>query len=428
MPLSPSDWGRMMTDTLKEDYLTIRDFITSIAPTTLKVPCPPLKYPFVDPGSVYNGNLWDWDSFWAIYGLMTLDKGTLPEGWLVHGKGNVLNFLDHQLEDGYIPMMIETHKNEKIPWLNREHLDGVPHNMHKPFLCQQALLISEADGDFSWISSHIHQLENYFSCYRRLYLHENTDLYVWKDDIMIGMDNDPASFGRTPGTTANIFLNSFMVRELQAMETLCRKTGLEETSDKYKLQAEELIRAVNAESWDPRDRFFYSVDVDVSTRTYDWIHQGLGVFWKSLPIRIQTWSGFLPLWAGFADADQAEAMRRHFNRPESFRAPGGLRTLSREEKMYNLEATNNPSNWLGPVWIVASYCVFRGLLNYGFYQEARDLATDTLKLLAEDIQKTGTLHEYYNPESCEPVMNSGFVNWNILALNMYEELDSAVNR
>jgi putative isomerase len=38
------------------------------------------------------------------------------------------------------------------------------------------------------------------------------------------------------------------------------------------------------------------------------------------------------------------------------------------------------------------------------------------------FRKTGTLHEYYNPETCGPIMNSGFINWNILALNMYKEL------
>lgn len=115
-------------------------------------------------------------------------------------------------------------------------------------------------------------------------------------------------------------------------------------------------------------------------------------------------------------------MRNHYLNTNSFCAPGGVRTLSKEEKMYNLEATNNPSNWLGPVWIVASYCVFRGLMNYGFFTEARELTKKTLNLLAEDIRTTGTLHEYYNPETCRPIMNSGFVNWNILALNMAQEL------
>ena len=56
----------------------------------------------------------------------------------------------------------------------------------------------------------------YFECYDHYYFHENSGLYVWQDDIMIGMDNDPATFGRPPFSTANIYLNSFMCVELEA--------------------------------------------------------------------------------------------------------------------------------------------------------------------------------------------------------------------
>ncbi|MDC7238967.1 MAG: trehalase family glycosidase [Spirochaetales bacterium] len=411
-----------MTDEMRKDFDLIKEYINSRAPEALKEPKSPLKHSFIDPGSVYDGNLWDWDSYWALYGLTALEDGILPVNWFDHGRGNVLNFLDHQLEDGYVPMLIETHKDEKVPYLNRKHLEGKVMNMHKPFLCQQTLLVSRKTDDFSWTVPLMEGLEKYFSCYDHYYLNHKTRLYVWADDVMIGMDNDPASFGRPGFSTANIFLNSFMVRELESMAELCGENGLPERQNRYLTKAEGLKRAVQRECWDTRDNFFYSVDVDVETRAFDWFHEGLGVFWNSLPIRIQVWSGFLPLWAGFADKKQAEAMKNHDLREESFFSPSGVRTLSREERMYDLRATNNPSNWLGPVWIVASYCVFRGLLNYGYKAEAEDLAARTFKLLADDLRKTGTLHEYYNPETSEPVMNSGFLNWNMLVLNMADEL------
>ena len=90
--------------------------------------------------------------------------------------------------------------------------------------------------------------------------------------------------------------------------------------------------------------------------------------------------------------------------------------------MFNLEATNNPSNWLGPVWIVANYCVFRGMLNYGYVEEARQICSRSLSLLGNDIRKTGCMHEYYDPFTGEPIVNGGFINWNMLVLNMAEEL------
>ena len=62
-------------------------------------------------------------------------------------------------------------------------------------------------------------------------------------------------------------------------------------------------------------------------------------------------------------------------------------------------------------------------MNYGYLKEAEIMYERTLALLGGDMEKTGSLHEYYNPFTGEPIMNGGFINWNILALNMAEELE-----
>jgi putative isomerase len=69
-----------------------------------------------------------------------------------------------------------------------------------------------------------------------------------------------------------------------------------------------------------------------------------------------------------------------------------------------------------------NYIVFRGLLNYGYVNEAKEICQKTLLLLGRDLEETGALHEYYNPETGKPVMNGGFMNWNMLVLNMVNEL------
>ena len=204
--------------------------------------------------------------------------------------------------------------------------------------------------------------------------------------------------------------------------------GKPEEAEGWLGKREKLIGAIRAECWDPRDEFFYSVDIDVKTRPHDWIHQGLGAFWRTLPIRIRTWSGFIPMWAGFATEAEAEALTEEMFDARSFDAPFGICTLAKNEKMFSLEATINPSNWLGPVWLVANYVAFRGLLNYGKRAEAEEICRRSLTLLARDLEKTGCLHEYYNPFTGEPIMNGGFINWNILALTMARELEQAGKR
>lgn len=411
---------------MKTDYQLIQDYLFGHLEQVMKQPYGAFRHPFIDPGSVYDGNLWDWDSFWAVFSLMNLAENSVPDKDFrtqleLHAAGNVLNFLDFQLEDGYIPMMVDG-KLEGEPYLIAKHKEGVVLNMHKPFLCQQICLVSGMKGSFGWIADKLPQLEAYFACYDRYYLNQNCGLYVWADDVMIGMDNDPASFGRPRFSTANIYLNSFMVRELRSMAKILRGCGENTRAEAYEQKALTLVGAVQEECWDKRDRFFYSVDVDIKTRAYDWFHKGLGVFWKTLFIKTRAWSSFLPMLAGIASRDQAAELVKHTLDPETFWSPSGVRSLSYDEKMYNLEPTNNPSNWLGGIWIIVQYAVFRGLLNYGYRSEAEMLCSNVMKLLGDDLRKTGTLHEYYNPETGEPIVNGDFVNWNILALNMADEL------
>ncbi|MFV0399107.1 MAG: MGH1-like glycoside hydrolase domain-containing protein [Oscillospiraceae bacterium] len=388
-----------------------------------------MPYPFIDPGSIYHGNLWDWDTYWTVYALIAFSRsGSAPEGFseklVEHARGNVLNFLSFQLPDGYIPMMVGGLAESGLDsYLIGKHREGVVLNIHKPFLCQQACLVSGYTDSFAWLADHLEQLEKYFACYDRYYYNDNCGLYVWADDVMIGMDNDPATFGRPRFSTANMFLNSFMVSELHAMAKILTACGMGQRAIHYREKADRLTAAIQAECWDDRDHFFYSVDVDIKTRGYDWFHQGLGVFWKTLPIKIRTWTGFIPLYSGVATPTQAADIVRHIQDPSTFSCDYGVRTLARDEKMYNLEATNNPSNWLGPIWMVTNYVTFRGLMNYGYHAEAEALCEKTLLLLGRDLERSGELHEYYVPETGNPVMSPGFLNWNMLAVNMVQELN-----
>lgn len=353
----------------------LQKFVMDHTSDVLKQPRSFIRYPFIDPGSVYDGNVWDWDTYW-------------PE-----------------------------------PYLNMKHKEGVLMNMHKPFLCSQIVLISEYINDYSWCERYFDNLEKYFECYDRNYYFEHCGLYVWCDDIMIGMDNDPATFGRPKFSTANIFLNSFMCVELEAMEKICVAFGKEERAQHYREKREKLVAAIQKECWDSRDRFFYSADVDIRTRKFDWFHEGLGVFWKTLPIKVRVWSGFIPMYAKIATEEQAAEMVKHIFDEATFNSDYGVTTLAKDEKMFDLSVTNNPSNWLGPIWLIANYVVFRGLMNYGYRKEAELMYERTVKLLGTDLEKTGSLHEYYNPFTGDPIMNGGFINWNILALNMRDELD-----
>ena len=127
----------------------------------------------------------------------------------------------------------------------------------------------------------------------------------------------------------------------------------------------------------------------------------------------------MAMWAGIATQEQAERMvKENLLDEKGFWAPYGVRSLSRYEKMYAIKKSGNPSCWLGPIWGISNYLVFRGLLRYGFTAEAKELAEKTVSLFERDLAQCGQLHEYYDPETGEPIHNSGFQSWNLLAVNM----------
>ena len=112
-----------------------------------------------------------------------------------------------------------------------KHKEGAVLNMMKPFLCHQMALISGFCDDYEWYRPYVDNLERYFACYDRFYFNGNCGLYGRR--WMIGVDNDPATFGRPRFSTANIFLNSFLVSEFQAMAHLLRRIGLDARSEHY---------------------------------------------------------------------------------------------------------------------------------------------------------------------------------------------------
>lgn len=208
------------------------------------------------------------------------------------------------------------------PYLIKKHNEGEILNMHKPFLCQQICLVSGYANDFEWIRGDLDKLKKYFECYDRYYYNEKCGLYVWADDVMIGVDNDPATFGRPRFSTASVFLNSFLVRELRSMAKICEAFGLADDAAYYAGKADKLVEAIQNECYDARDKMFYSVDVDIKTRPYDWFHKGLGVFWNTLFIKVRCWSNFLPMLIGFATPEQASALKDHIMDENTFFSPG----------------------------------------------------------------------------------------------------------
>jgi putative isomerase len=414
------------------DYVAIIDkSIIRDYPGMLHEPTGALKYPFVTPGSVYAKELWDWDSWLsdvALCQIMT-DTGQSADKqkMLSYGRGCVLNFLAAAEPDGTMPIRIRVKSATQPTTLSDAERRS---NMHKPVLAQHAAFLTKLDnGNAEWLRDAFPTLRAFQARYRAEQYHQPTGLYFWKDDLAIGVDNDPATFFRPANSSGSIFLNCLMYKELLAMAYLARSLHLDATvGDDYEHQADALKTAIQKNCWDERDGYFYSVDLNLRPVTNEpgiylgskmVLHKGHPRDYDCLIQRIEGWSGFLAMWSGIATPEQARRMvDEHLKNPKTLGAAYGIRTLSKMEKMYGLYASSNPSNWDGPVWGISNYMVFRGLVRYHFDAEANDMLSKTVALFGSDFAKNDTLHEYYNPDTGEPIMNKGFQNWNYLVMNM----------
>jgi len=367
-----------------------------------------LRYKFIVPGSCYDNCLWDWDCWLTNVALRQFVTEDISD----YEKGCVLNFLAHTDAQGRIPIVI-------LPdMVMPDFSDGTAANLHKPCLAQHAAFIVKThDNDAEWLRPYFDQLLSFVRYYYEKCRHK-TGLYFWVNDFAIGVDNDPCTFYRPEKSSASIFLNCMMYRELMSVCFLGGQLGVDVSF--YEKEAENLKKAIQTHCYDEKDGFYYSADLNLlPVEDGVFLHSGAPRNWDCLIQRIACWSGFLAMWSGIATKEQAERIvKENLLDRNAFWAPYGVRTLSKYEKMYSVTASNNPSCWLGPVWGISNYLVFRGLLQYGYEEEAAELAEKTIHLFAGDLKNSGMLHEYYDPESGFPVINPGFQNWNLLSINM----------
>lgn len=388
----------------------LHDYIVGKWKKSFNEPNGTLKHKFLDPAAAYRGQLWDWDSFFCGYALLDVYEETAE-----YVKGCALNFLDFIREDGSIPYVIDTNEEKfaALPSYNiKARTKECDFNSVKPLLAQMVLMASEKLTDNEWVKEAYPKLKRHIAHW------ENTQqkkhgLFVWRSMRGSGTDNHPAVYGRPLDATAAVELNCFMYKEYLAMKKLADFCG--DTEGKaYEDKAKALADAINEHMWDDIDGLYYHMDMMcmeqvTATQKVDW----------DVLLKFRAWTCFMPMWAGIAPKEYAERLvSEHITNRDEFWSSFGIRTLAKNEKIYHTDETSNPSNWQGPIWIVSTYLVYQGLVNYGYTDIAKELSENLKNNMHRDLVENGAFHEYYNPETGLSNINKGFMNWNALIEHM----------
>lgn len=396
--------------------LIIKNFVKENWRKSMNEPAGCLKYKFLDPAADYRGQLWDWDSFFCGKALVCFYDDAVE-----YIEGCVKNFIENQASDGSIPYMIDTGEKKAfsyaLPVLDRKPRSSDSElNSIKPLLAQMTMTVYKKKGDIGFLKDVYDGLKKHIQHWETTQKVQN-GLFVWRSYRGSGTDNHPALYGRPLNSVAGVDLNCFMFLEYRAMSEIAKLCSDFERSNEYNEKSKSLHECINRIMWDPIDGLYYHIDV--MSKKPPLAHQDIS--WN-VPLKFRTWTCFLPMYAGIAPTEYAKRMvSDHLMNDNEFWSDYGIRTLAKNEPVYTVEETSNPSNWQGPIWIVSTYIIFIALLNYGYVDEAKKLCENLLSNLVCDIQENGAMHEYYNPETGKSSINLGFMNWNALAGIMADE-------
>lgn len=301
----------------------------------------------------------------------------------VPGIQSLDNFYCTQLRDGEIVREITEKSGEPAPMSPA----GTPDSLNHPIVAWAERESYRITGDRERLALVYEPLVRYYRAMDKI-KDPSSGFYL---ACWASMDNSPRIAGLLCGidTTAEVVL---FARDLAEIAKVLGKTA---EADMFAAEARALSAQINARLWDERTGYYY--DTAVGGKRHN----------------VRTVATFWPLIAGIPDAARAERLIAHLENPNAFGRTHLVPTLPADEKGYNTMG----DYWRGGVWTPINTMVIRGLQRYGKDDLARRIAMNHLKNVAEVFRQTGTIWEFYAPDSVKPGLVDGhpgrrdFVGW-----------------
>ena len=321
-----------------ETYEALSADFAHLAPQTIHPASGYIRYPYLIPAGYYS-QMWDWDGFFIGLHWANQDstKATYLRDW-------VLNFATSADAVGYVAGCI-TPQGPR-PLFGKFAM--------KPFLAQGALIAAQDLRDYEWLRPVWPNLQRILIYRERTQLDEKWGLWFWDNAMQSGADNNAALSNEPRDRSAIIAVDAsvYAMREYAAMAVIAKHLGDAAAAGIYRSRAEATRSAILKKLWYKKDALFFNRNRDTGE-----------------PIRVISWSNFLPLLDGLlSQNDGQRAIREHLLNPAEMRSNYGFRSLAKSDPAYNNEAIINPySNWRGPIWFPTNYLLIEALQVMDFY-------------------------------------------------------------
>lgn len=190
---------------------------------------------------------------------------------------------------------------------------------------------------------------------------DDYDRYVYLVDLFRRCDYDEKAIRKScPFLVQDPLFNAVLCRANESLVAIADIIG--ESSESAASWADKTLKAIREKLWHEKHRIFDCYDM-VAKKT----------------IEVDTAAGFVPLLAGAASKEQAEAVYQHLD-SHSFCAlqQGNCFTVPNYDTQK--DGFERLNYWRGPVWININWMLAQGLRRYGYTLKADSLQKDLLQL------------------------------------------------
>lgn len=320
-------------------------------------------------------------------------------------------FIDRQRPDGYIGYRVGPYVNRTFP------LDGED-TSSAPFFNWTNWEIYQVSHDHRFLQQAYDSGSKLADYFLRTHNKDGDGFLEWggnallecvrdsRDAVWSALGGDDSS----PKRVKSLDLTVMMVKETRSLADMARELGREDDAARWTREADRMSDLVRTRMWDPTTGFFYNLVRDTGTFT---TKDGVSMKRKEI-------IGFLPLWAGIATKDQAEALRKELLNPESFWRKFGVPTLAANDPYFDPNVTRC-CQWNGAVWLLWDYMVLRGLLDYGFRREAEELVKRNLDAVLFQLRANHRFWESYSPDFTQLNSPKNYI-WDAIIARMMIDL------
>ena len=211
-----------------------------------------------------------------------------------------------------------------------------------------------------------------------------------------------------PSNFEAVDLNSMLVMEEKSLAAMAAELGKSGEAKDWMAKSAERAEKINATMWDEATGFYYNVGKKDHRFTFK----------EPNDLKREEIIGFLPLWAGIADSAKAKRLVQKLTDPKKFWRRYGVPSLSADDPYYDPKGY-----WNGPVWVQWDYLIERGLLDYGYRAEAKELVRRVAAGMIAQLKKDHDLWEFYSPDDQWAGYHKVYIWAGIVARMMMEVAD-----